>query len=110
MRQQHLLSVIMALPHAIRCRRVDVYSNLPLRLVRASLRLQQRYHAYPLLRSVSIVVYIFMTNANETAASLECDHGSPARHSVSESRRLQQSPTSPRQGIPSTTATVPRLS
>ena len=62
---------------------------LLLRLMWSPLRLQRRYHAYPFLRSVSIVVYICMPNANEAAVCHWCDQDLPTHHMVAESRPPQ---------------------
>ena len=55
---------------------------LLLRLVRAPLRLQQRYHADPLLTGTSIVVYICVPIANYTAARCLNDRGPPTHHTI----------------------------
>src|SRR6056300_199788 len=50
---------------------------LLLRLVRAPLRLQRRYHAHPLLTGTSIVVYTCVPIENHAAASCLNDWGLP---------------------------------
>src|SRR6056300_555739 len=48
-------------------------------LIRAPLRLQQRYHADPLLTGTSIVVYIYVPIANYAAASCLNHQGHPTQ-------------------------------
>ncbi len=55
---------------------------LLIRLFRTPLRLQQRYHADPLLTGTSIVVYICVPIANYTAASCLNDRGLPTHHTI----------------------------
>src|SRR5210317_1213489 len=52
------------------------------RLFRTPLRLQRRYHAYPLLTGTSIVVYICVPIANHAAASSLNDRGLPTHHTI----------------------------
>src|SRR6056300_503413 len=63
---------------------------LPVRLIRAPIRLQRRYHADPLPTGTSIVVYICVPNANHAAASCLNDRGLPTHHTIlmAESRPL----------------------
>ena len=56
--------------------------HLLLRLVRAPLRLQRRYHADPLLTGTAIVVYICIPIANYTVASCLTDQGLPTHHTI----------------------------
>src|SRR5210317_1616466 len=51
-------------------------------LIRAPLRLQQRYHADPLLTGTSIVVYICVPIANYAAASCLIRQGLPTHHTI----------------------------
>src|SRR6056300_737152 len=55
---------------------------LLLRLIRAPLRLQQRYHADPLPTGTSIVVYICVPNANYTAASYLNERNLSTHHTI----------------------------
>src|SRR5210317_778139 len=55
---------------------------LLLRLIRPPLRLQQRYHADPLLTGMSIVVYICSPIANYAAASCLIHQGLPTHHNI----------------------------
>src|SRR6056300_839250 len=51
-------------------------------LIRAPLRLQQRYHADPLLTGTSIVVSTCVPNANYAAASSLNHQGHPTHHTI----------------------------
>src|SRR5210317_339472 len=51
-------------------------------LIRAPLRLQQRYHADPLLTGTSIVVYICVPIVNYSAASCLNNRGLPTHHTI----------------------------
>ena len=55
---------------------------LLLRLMRAPLRLQRRYHADPLLTGTANVVYIGMPFANQAVASSLADQDQPTHHTI----------------------------
>src|SRR5210317_1500795 len=55
---------------------------LLLRLIRAPLRLNCRYHAHPLPTGASIVVYICVLIANYTVACCLTDHGVPTPRTI----------------------------
>ena len=56
--------------------------NLLIRLIGAPLRLQQRYHADPLLTGTSFVVYICGTNVNYAVASSFAEQDQPTHHTI----------------------------
>src|SRR6056300_173902 len=56
--------------------------HLLIRLIMAPLRLQQRYHADPLLNYEPFVVYICVQITNYTAASCLNDRGLPTHHTI----------------------------
>ncbi len=62
--QRHLPRANRAFLHTIPMVAESRPHNLLLRLTRAPLRLQRRYHAYPLLNYASFVVYICVPIAN----------------------------------------------